>query len=163
MKVIERTDATLEDGGKYTWKHMENGEHRRRMVFPGGLSVSSTELAHYEVGNGRLPWQGGHFHKGKTEVYFLISGWVAFVWLSGDGAEWDVLDEPGETFTFLPDFQHNVLLGPDAHIGTAIFGEPVGNPDRKGNDWWPAAEDFDEITFVAKSEAVNFLRDHDLL
>lgn len=163
MEVRDRTDATLDDGSKYTWKHMENDEHRRRTVFSNGLSVSSTELAHYEVSDEKLPWQGGHHHRGKMELYFLISGWAAFVWTDVTGVHWEILRDPTDTISFLQGCDHNVLLGPNSHIGTAIFGEPIGNPERKGNDWWPAPNNFDETTFEAKSQAVGELRQHGLL
>ena len=134
------------------------------MVFPNGLSVSSTELSYYEVNSrDKLPWQTPHHHRGKTEVYVLLSGWAAFVWTDADQAKWGIISEPGEAMAFTPGCDHNVLLGPDSHIGTMIFGEPVGNPDRNDNDWWPAPEGFDDVVFDAKSQVVGVLREREML
>ena len=149
MEVTKRVDEELPDGTLYTKKVMENGEERTRIIFPGGMSISTTVADDWSPQLKVMPWQDPHFHGGYvaegglTEVYTQVEGWSAYIWQGENGVLARViLDKAGETINFKPRVPHRVLLGPKAAISTQVFGVPVGNPDRKNNDWWPAQDDF---------------------
>lgn len=135
MVDLERTDINLPGGGTFTVKPVK-GEVRRRMKV-GGVSVSITEASEWDLG-GTPPWQTPHFHKGKTETYTLVSGWMFIIWIDPNSiVHLTRFLSQGDTLTLPPGLMHNVLLGPSAVISTAVYGESVGNPERKNNDWWP--------------------------
>ena len=120
---------------------MPNGEKRLRFKQPDGFTVTSTIANQWKPEEG-LSWQEPHFHKGISESYFLISGEVWFVWCEGNLVFSQNLKEPGENIDFKPLVPHLVILAPGAHIVTAQSGQEVGNPDRKGNDWYPVEDTF---------------------
>jgi len=142
MDVIERIDDVLPDGVVYTKKQMANGETRIRFKMPDGSSISLTKMGLYVPEAGNMPWQDAHYHKGLAEVYTQITGWSLHAWLLFDDKTllWGIMDKPGQTRTFFPLTQHVMLLGPGASVSTQTFGDPVGNPERKNNDWWPVRE-----------------------
>lgn len=114
-------------------KEMPNGELRRQVQFEG----IPAHITFTEADQGG--WQESHLHKGLTEVYTIVAGGARFVVRSSG-----VVDlAQGMTITIKPGDSHNVALARGAVMSTLVFGEPVGNPDKKGNDWWPADEEFD--------------------
>ena len=138
----QRVDRELDGGAVYTKKVMPNGEVRERVKLTSGLFASETRAKKWSFGD-EQPWQNAHFHKGRTEVYTLVSGWALFMYRrNGSTTKAKVLRNDGSTICFYPGEEHRVLLGPEAVIFTIVFGEPVGNPKRKNNDWWPASDDF---------------------
>ena len=148
---------TTVNGAIYTCKKMPNGEERRRVFYKAsGLRVSET-VAKSWVENDGFPWQDAHYHKGKTEEYQLLSGWYAYVCASvheeGFVYAADIVTEIYSKKIFMPNEQHNILIGPGAIIGTSTWGESVGNPDRYENDWWNA-EDSVEVGLATEMQAV---------
>jgi hypothetical protein len=148
MQVITREDREFGEGYVYTKKVMKNGEKRSRLKLPDGTSVSKTIAKKWSAATKNMPWQDAHFHGGRAkqgglvEVYTQLSGWSVYVWKDRFTLYYQLSDQPGEEITFEPRVQHVVLLGPQAIIKTHRSGTPVGNPSRKGNDWWPATASF---------------------
>lgn len=137
----DREDITLKLLGEQlelTAKRMPNGELRQRVRFDDGLAVSITKAAE----NG---WQDAHHHEGLVEYYFVLEGWMFLVLHEDvDDAEYQTQWIPGgEMVEIALQTPHNVFLEEGTKILTFLLGEPVGNPERKGNDWWPD-EDVDE-------------------
>lgn len=135
MIVIDRADVALGGGGAFTYKKMGNGEERRRIVFLAGTRVSETVAADWMKGDG-FPWQDAHYHKGLTEHYFVQAGWVMFLFENNNRPEGKRVEAGGHIF-FLPEIPHTVLMGPKSVMATLLIGSPIGNPDRKDDDWWP--------------------------
>lgn len=123
-------------------KVMENGEERTSLR-SGDHSVTKT------VAGSDGGWQNAHFHKGLSETYVVILGRMgtAFV-CPRDGVPYTKLYYPGKgvdsVCTFGPNVRHNVFLFPGSMIYTVKHGEPIGNPEKKENDWWPAEKHFSE-------------------
>jgi len=82
-------------------------------------------------------WQNAHFHKGLWETYVIQSGFIAFAEDTGQNMSVDY-HCIGDVVSSVVNKAHNVWMSPGAVIHTVKAGEPVGNPDKKGNDWWPA-------------------------
>ena len=139
MEVLERDDVDLAGGGDFTYKKMANGEERRRVRFPAGTRVSETVAEDWDSVEGNFPWQDAHYHRGLTEHYFVQSGWVGFLFEKDRKLQWQKVETGGHV-CFLPKVPHMVLMGPEAVMATLLIGTPVGNPDRKGDDWWPAVD-----------------------
>lgn len=116
---------------------MENGEKRFRLRAPDGRNYIRTEAGPEGV------WQNAHHHHGVRETYIVERGWICVAEQSAGGPSVRTYRE-GEVFTSEPYVDHNVFMPPGAVIHTVQHGEPIGNPDRKGNDWWPAPEAFDQ-------------------
>lgn len=131
---VDLTAVLLGSKVGLTGKVMPNGEIRRRIDL-GGITVHITTTT--EGG-----WQEAHFHKGRRETYTVIEGCMALASEdhNDDGSRRDIkLLLPGMSVTTQLEDAHNVYLYPNTTITTVVYGEPVGNPDKKGNDWWPAA------------------------
>ncbi len=137
MEVLERDDVDLAGGGNFTYKKMANGEERRRVVFPAGTRVSETAATDWDPADGEFPWQDAHYHVGLTEHYFVQYGWVGFLFEEGGKFTWRQLYED-DHICFTPKVPHAVLMGPGAVMATMLVGTPIGNPDRKNDDWWPS-------------------------
>ncbi len=146
MKAIERIDEEMPDGTIFTKKKMDNGEVRTRVKYKNGFSISGTESSYWSPGDNGYPWQDSHFHVGLIEVYTQIEGWSVYIFQDpiSNVIESRILKNSGDTIVFRPGVPHSVLLGPGAIISTQLFGEPVGNPDRKNNDWWPVSDEYTE-------------------
>lgn len=162
MKALERIDEELPSGVIFTKKVMDNGEIRSRIKMPDGTIVTHTKAKDWSLGVREMPWQTAHLHEGLTEVYTQMEGWSAYIWKDGkDGNEklfLTILRDPGVTVTFLPQVPHVVLLGPNAFISTQLFGDTVGNPNRKGNDWWPVTEEFAQELIMKKQALEKIIR-----
>ncbi len=136
-----RTDLKVDLLGslvELTGKVMPNGETRRRVRL-GDLTLHVTT----SVEGG---WQDAHYHKGVTEHYLVVKGRMAGAWQEHRGDEtlkYVTLVETGETVTTDIDERHNVYLYPDTTIVTVVFGSPIGNVEKGGNDWWPSSGKFD--------------------
>jgi hypothetical protein len=136
MKVLKRKERVFKDGIRFTYKLMENGEGRRRFVFPSGDRVSRTDASNWGLTDSKFPWQDIHYHRGLTEHYFVQRGWVVFLFEKEARLEWQKV-EAGGHICFEPNVPHAVLMGPEAVMATMLVGIPVGNPNRKNDDWWP--------------------------
>jgi hypothetical protein len=136
MSSLPREDLNFQQGGTYTFKQMPNGEERRRLVTPYGSRMIETKAPHWDPLADVFPWQDAHLHKGLTEHYIINTGWVDFLFLEGDQSAWQILSA-GQHIVFPPLVPHVVLMGPDAVMVTVTQGNPVGNPDRNNEDWWP--------------------------
>lgn len=121
-----------------TEKQMSNGETRVRARLHEHAVLTITTAA--EGG-----WQEAHFHKGLCEIYVPLEGSKMVLAVRDDRGKTSFdLCEGFRPHIVLPKRHHNVYLPAGATIATMIVGEPVGNPDRKGNDWYPADERFAE-------------------
>lgn len=136
----DRTDLKVDLLGsevELTGKVMDNGQTRRRVRMGDvAVTITTTEVA---------GWEESHLHRGLRESYTVIKGRMGFSFesLEEDGERGVMLLEPGDTVSSNPGAAHNVYLYAGTTIGVFVYGEPVGNPDKKGNDWWPAQDDFD--------------------
>ncbi len=168
----DRSDHDL-GFAKVTRKVMSNGEIRTRIKFPNGITMTMTEMPDWKwQDEAPAPVQDGHYHKGLTEVYYVLKGWMLYVGLIASTRDIHVVEQ-GETVTFHPNMPHMVLLGPEAIIQTTKYGSSVGNPERKGSDWWPCVGYYDSDWFKegllsvargrknAEIRQVWFSRDHD--
>ena len=118
--------ALLEIGAKFKYKEMENGEQRYAVTLPTSEWVRTVTGP---VGG----WQNAHYHRGLYEHYVVEAGWMAVAHFHDDAE-----DETRMRVWMLQTNQaHNLYLPAGAVINTFKIGTPVGNPDRKGNDWWP--------------------------
>jgi len=124
---------------------MPNGERR--------YAVRSEDVEGYvltvagEIGG----WQNAHYHGGPEalagrsqvgvhEHYVVQSGWMGVaVWeKTNEGPVCTVYSvKENETITFKSGESHNIYLPVGAIIHTVKTGTPIGNPEKKGNDWWP--------------------------
>jgi hypothetical protein len=91
-------------------------------------------------------WQNAHYHggpqaldgRGFHEHYVVHEGWMAVAMLDPrDSRPFIMIIEVNGQISFRPGEAHNIYLPPHAVISTVKSGEPVGNPEKKGNDWWP--------------------------
>lgn len=118
---------------------MDNGERRIRIKAPDGTAYIRTEMDRDGA------WQNAHYHRGVFETYIVERGWIV-------AAEHWKLNQrcavyvPGGIFTSRQYVEHNILMPRGAVIHTVQHGRPIGNPDKNGNDWYPASADFDAWT-----------------
>lgn len=120
-------------------KAMETGERRARLK-AFGLTSNITDRTAEDCKPG---WQDAHFHKGMWEVYTCAVGRIALVVMpKGPGMHSVTVCNPGESLHIDALAEHNVYVFEGAKFFCNQFqfdnSEGVGNPDRKGNDWWPA-------------------------
>lgn len=140
MEDSNRKDRTVEIIPGYsidfTRKVMPNGEERERIKYPDGSTLITTKQGPWESD---VPWQPGHQHIGRFENYILLKGFMLFVFQLGpyDRIETRYYEKAGDSISFNPPVPHMVLLGAHTIIKTLQFGDPIGNPDRKNDDWWP--------------------------
>ena len=120
---------------------MDNLERRFRLRAPDGSAYIRTEVNDDQPGG----WQNAHHHKGVRETYIVQKGWIvaveAHLLRTVVHVYW-----PGNIFTAEPGVDHNVYMPRGAVIHTVQHGTPVGNPEKNGNDWYPATEAFDRST-----------------
>jgi mannose-6-phosphate isomerase-like protein (cupin superfamily) len=148
----DRTDLKVELLGsevELTGKKMPNGETRRR-VRMSDVTINVTQSK-------RGGWQEAHFHKGLHETYTVIVGMMVVAFdetlegasenppVGSVSVEVEML-ELGDSVTVGAGEAHNIYLYPGTTITTVVYGEPVGNPGKKGNDWWDAKPGFNEGT-----------------
>jgi hypothetical protein len=119
---------------------MPNGEKRYSVSLPDGSAWILTVAG--ETGG----WQNAHYHKGVRETYIVQSGWMAFATIDDEGNYNIDIYVPGDVVNSLPTQHHNVYLPVGAVTHTVKHGDAIGNPDKKGNDWYPAFSDFDTWT-----------------
>lgn len=166
--VNQRIDIPF-PGGILTRKSQPNGEIRTRLKFDGGYVTTVTEIGKWNWWDGAPPWQEGHSHRGLSEVYFVLEGWVVVVKgsdITGDRYIANVVGV-GESVHFHPGEEHFVLPGPLSVFQTMILGTPEGNPEKAGNDWWPALAEhqaglrsFDEDAFERAKSFKKVLREN---
>lgn len=128
-----------------TEKIMPNRENRRCMRLPDvDISTSITCMPDWQWQDG-APVQEGHYHRGLTEVYLVLRGWMLYVSdVIQDGYFFNIV-EKGEVVTFTPLSRHLVLLGPETIIQTTTHGTVVGNSERQDQDWWPTGEYYQKV------------------
>ena len=131
-------------------RKMDNGETRMRLKFPNGGGYIRTEAA--EGG-----WQNAHHHKGLRETFIVEHGWLALAENYHNGVRHVTVYRSGEIFTCGPGVDHNVFLPEGGVIHTIQYGKPIGNPDKKGNDWYAASPDFD---IWSKALTIKGIADH---
>lgn len=132
---------------KITAKRMPvTNEFRLRRVYQNGLIVTDTKASFYDAEK-QLLWQKAHSHHAKCEIYEVrrVGSWVFFVWIEDGEMRNRLLTDPDDVVIFNAGIEHLVLPGSRAHFRTYInpaesVRKPVGNPDRKGNDWWPSKD-----------------------
>jgi oxalate decarboxylase/phosphoglucose isomerase-like protein (cupin superfamily) len=125
----------------FSSKLMTNGEYRHK------LTHRYDESAYIRTESGEQgAWQNSHYHKGVRETYIVQSGWMAFAVVGISGKYHVDIYRPSELITSSLLQHHNVYLPAGAVIHTVKHGSPVGNPDKKWNDWYPAHSDFDTWT-----------------
>ncbi len=136
----DRTDLKVDLLGsevELTGKVMPNGQTRRRVRMGDvAITITTTTVA---------GWEDSHFHKGLRESYTVIEGCMAFAYESTeeDDQRGLIILGPGDSVSSDINNPHNVYLYAGTTIGVFVYGEPLGNPDSKGNDWWPAEDGFD--------------------
>lgn len=156
--MSDRTDLKVDLLGsevELTGKKMKNGQTRRR-VRMGDITVTITTAS-------VAAWEDAHFHKGSRETYTVIKGRMALAIEDGkgDSVHRDVhLLSPGMSVTTEVGDAHNVYLYADTVIGVFVYDEPVGNPDRNGNDWWPASPEFDAWSKSLSEEEIDHHAHH---
>ncbi len=138
--------AFAEVGLQPSFKQMENGERRYFIKSEDGADYVVTVAG--ESGG----WQNAHYHggpealagrskEGVHEHYVVEQGWMAvarFFFGLEEGPHLEVFVlQPNQSVSFAPGEHHNVYLPAGAVIHTIKTGHPVGNPNRKMNDWWP--------------------------
>lgn len=134
--MIEQSDEFLKvtpprvDAVKF---HPRTGELRTRVVFPNGHAKVNYTVA----SKGEPRWENTHLHKGLTELYIVLCGGMYIVWQDLDGTFLQKYLSAECSITIEPGVPHTVMKSPSAIILTTSFGKPVGNPERKDNDWWP--------------------------
>lgn len=131
-----------------TFKPMPSGEQRFRMRPKTGLYTSSVILTVADPiqDDGSYPgWQQAHSHKGTIEFYSVIYGQIGIVRVTQNGVIGYVVEAGENTQCFKLGDVHNILPGASAEFLTwqTIDEEGVGNPERQGNDYWPAGDSFD--------------------
>ena len=142
--MSERNERSDHDLGfaQVTQKVMPNGEVRTRMKLPDGLSTTITHMPNWKWEDD-IPWQEAHFHKGLTEDYLVLAGWVCIMVLSDNDVSYvrclhhHYVPNAKAHVRIDSGIPHCVLLGPDAVLSTVIRGVSIGNASKNGNDWWP--------------------------
>jgi hypothetical protein len=119
-------------------KEMPNGEERYSVKMLDGSGWILTLAG--ETGG----WQNAHYHKGVRETYIVQFGWLAFATCDEHSVYHLNIYRPGGVVTATPGEQHNVYLPSGALVHTVKHGASVGNPAKKGNDWWDARPNFDQ-------------------
>ncbi len=140
--------AFLQLNARFKYKQMDNGEKRHSIKLPGDVEVT------YTIAGPTGGWQNGHYHGGPEtragrskdgvhEHYLVLTGFMVMAQIEFDrhdpSDQWLELKQFKEhgTVSIPPGLGHNVYLPADAVILTVKTGVPVGNPEKKGNDWWP--------------------------
>jgi hypothetical protein len=141
-----------------TFKQMSSFERRWRLrPLRFDLETFAMHLTKVPVSK----WQEAHWHGGLLEHYWVISGKVGYVMQVSEFQdtphfEYGVMDAADGPFSFLPGDVHNILPGLGAEFVTIqqYRGTILPNPDRKGEDWWPADEAFNASvqSFMAEVE-----------
>ncbi len=158
-------DLTLDDcnaqGVKFAGREMDNGELRFSVNAGDGSAYIRTVML-----PGQEPaWQNSHYHggeilkpgqpelqKGVVELILVQSGWVVAADLLPDGTPMLNLFEVGEYWISQPGVPHNIFQAGVTHC--LKYGEPVGNPEKNGADWYPAPEGFDAWTRSLTQEEI---------
>lgn len=135
MVALKRIDEQV-GNVTITQKEMPNGETRTRTKFLDGTTSSLTTMGDWPC-NESLPWQEAHYHVGLIEDYLVLEGWICIVACRLGERPIYMTYRAGTHSRIDPDIAHSVLLGPHTMLVTATHGSPVGNPEKKGNDWWP--------------------------
>lgn len=160
--LCELVAAAGKTGPELTVKHkvMENGEERCSFALRDGGECIITIAA--KTGG----WQNAHYHGGPNaliglsdeglhEHYVVYSGWMA-VAMWGDKAGGQLLEiytvKANDSLMFQPGVEHNIYLPAGAVIFTIKTGTPVGNPEKKGNDWW-SDDKLDTVSKALSTEA----------
>jgi len=136
-EILREEYPRLYHGGNYLRAEFTSGRIQTQVETSDGTLLVYTEMSDYDMYAGSLPWQEPHTHRGLTESYTLIDGWIHFIYGLGTTSSCH-FTESGQTIRFLPRVPHVVLLGPKAKLSTVCFGTPIPNPERNGIDWWPA-------------------------
>ncbi len=93
----------------------------------------------------------GHFHKGLVEVYTVHLGWLEIIFQDASGGEIEhtVVEPYGTSCSFVAStgMRHAIIQGPETVfvVQTIANHKPVPNPEKNGNDWYPAEEKFNEL------------------
>lgn len=123
---------------------MPTGEERWRLRPKSPFLV--TFASHLTLGASG-GWQEAHFHTGLEERYLVLYGKVGFVKRSRDpgsqdSIEYGLMTPDDGPFSFAPSEEHNIFVAPGAEFATFQLraGQSIPNPDRKGEDWWPATK-----------------------
>lgn len=119
---------------------MVNGERRIRFSAHDGTAYVRTEAG--ESGG----WQNAHHHQGVSETYIVQKGWIAYAERIEENNYRLQRCGEGALFTSRTGIDHNVYMPSGAVIHTVKHGIPVGNPLKKGNDWFDADPAFDRWT-----------------
>lgn len=132
---------------------MDNRELRVRCMHESGSGYIWTQPP-----EGAQPeWQNAHYHCGIRETYIVERGEMAFAVRLPDGDCVVQVYGPGTVVTSQPEIAHNVYLFAGAAIHTVKHGEPVGNPEKGGADWYPADSGFDAWTKRLSEESIREL------
>ena len=161
MPKVLTPDQCAAFGVKFGGRVMENGEMRFSANFANGSDYIQTVMAPDQQG----AWQNSHYHggrillpgepplaKGIIELIIVHSGWVAAADLLPDGTRMLNVYSRGEMWISRPGIPHNVYQRGVTHC--IKYGEPVGNPEKNGADWWPAPQDFDDWTKTLTEDAI---------
>ncbi len=127
MELPGEVDLKLRKGGEITFRVRKAG-----VKF--SLTVQSPDAA--------PAWQNAHHHRGLEERYIVISGSIMIAFNEG-GRYYTAELYGGEEHSIMPAMDHNVLVLPGAAFLVETYGgSAVPNPDKTGNDWWPASREF---------------------
>jgi mannose-6-phosphate isomerase-like protein (cupin superfamily) len=136
--MADSTKLSIEEmlarGIKIQCKDMNGGELRTRLS-SCGHDVTITQLSE----DSEPKWQEAHFHKGISETYFVAAGKILMVF-EKNGRKRHMVMKEGDVITFYPHEPHTLQLFPGVVFHTMKSGTSIGNPDRNGNDWFPAPE-----------------------
>lgn len=127
-----------------TQQTMPNREICTGMRLPNGITTTIAQMHDWKWQDG-APVQEGHYHKGLMERCIVLTGWMLYVTSVVPAGYTACVAEKGEMVTFYTNDHHLVLLGPETVIQTTAYGSPVGNPKRKGIDWWPSGEYYNVV------------------
>jgi len=120
-------------------KVMETGERRARLK-AFGLTSNITDL----TAEGCKPgWQDAHYHIGVDESYMGAVGEFAVVIKLGSEFKLQIYDH--RSGVLVPaGVHHNVFVfaGAKFFCNQNELETSVGNPDRKGNDWYAVDDPF---------------------
>ncbi len=127
MELPNGADLKVRKGGEVTFR-VRRGEEKF------SLTAQSPDAA--------PAWQNAHHHKGYYERYIVLSGSIMIAYADEGGCHIAELYEY-EEHSLGPTMDHNVRVFPGAVFLVEMYGGPaVPNPDKTGNDWWPASQDF---------------------
>ena len=138
--AVADTFNPLEEGFSVDGRKMPYGTERRvRLRTPQGSAYILTETGD------KGAWQNAHHHQGMLETFMVQKGWIACA-SNEEGHRALGIYRPGEVFTSAIGIDHNVYMAPFSVIHTVQHGRPIGNPNKKGNDWYDADPLFDAWT-----------------